>query len=111
MNYLKEISERGRSEGVILVSAEQFKSAVNDKIKGNCSSHVYGRTNAIEISKPDYKYIPKVYANMMTRLGKGDLIVEHPIFKHFSNQFPSRRISRGLNELERDVVVNSPSRL
>ena len=92
LNYLKEISERGRSEGVILVSAEQFKSAVNDKIKGNCSSHVYGRTNAIEISKPDYKYIPKVYANMMTRLGKGDLIVEHPIFKtllKISFPFPS----------------------
>lgn len=92
LNYLKEISERGRSEGVILVSAEQFKSAVNDKIKGNCSSHVYGRTNAIEISKPDYRYIPKVYANMMTRLGKGDLIIEHPIFKtllKISFPFPS----------------------
>jgi DNA helicase HerA-like ATPase len=89
---LKEISERGRSEGVILISAEQFKSAVNDRIKGNCSTHVYGRTNAIEISKPDYRYIPKVYANMMTRLGKGDLIIEHPIFKtllKISFPFPS----------------------
>jgi DNA helicase HerA-like ATPase len=81
LNYLLEISERGRSEGVILFSAEQFKSSVHERIKGNCSTHIYGRTNAIEISKPDYKYIPNVYANMMNRLKKGDLIIQHPVFK------------------------------
>jgi len=81
LNYLLEITERGRSEGIILFSAEQFRSAVHDRIKGNCSTNIYGRTNAIEISKPDYKYIPKVYSNMMTRLDKGDLIIEHPVFK------------------------------
>jgi hypothetical protein len=81
LNYLLEITERGRSEGVILFSAEQFKSAVHDRVKGNCSTHVYGRTNAIEISKPDYRYIPNVYSNMMSRLEQGDLIIQHPIFK------------------------------
>ena len=92
LKYLLEITERGRSEGVILFSAEQFKSAVFDRVKGNCSTHIYGRTNAIEISKPDYKYIPNVYANMMTRLGKGDLIIQHSIFKtllKISFPFPS----------------------
>lgn len=79
LRYLLEITERGRSEGIILFSAEQFKSAVHERVKGNCSTHVYGRTNAIEISKPDYKYIPKVFSNMMTRLSKGDLILEHAI--------------------------------
>jgi hypothetical protein len=81
LNYLLEITERGRSEGVILFSAEQFKSAVHDRVKGNCSTHVYGRTNAIEISKPDYRYIPNVFTNMLTRISKGDLIIQHPIFK------------------------------
>jgi len=79
LRYLLEITERGRSEGIILFSAEQFKSAVHDRVKGNCSTHIYGRTNAIEISKPDYKYIPKVFSNMMTRLSKGELILEHAI--------------------------------
>lgn len=78
---LLEITERGRSEQVILFSAEQFRSAVHERIKGNCGTNVYGRTNAIEISRPDYRFVPKVYANMMTRLQKGDLIVQHPIFK------------------------------
>ena len=67
--------------GVVLFSAEQFKSAIHDRAKGNCSTHAYGRTNAIEISKPDYRFVPKVFANMMTRLSKGDLIIEHPIFR------------------------------
>ncbi len=80
LSYLLDITERGRSEGIILFSAEQFKSAIHDRVKGNCSTHVYGRTNAIEVSKPDYRYIPKVFSNMMTRLGKGDLILQHSIF-------------------------------
>jgi uncharacterized protein len=98
LNYLLEITERGRSEGVILFSAEQFKSAVHDRIKGNCSTHVYGRTNAIEISKPDYRYIPTVFSNMMTRLGKGDLIIQHPVFKtplKVQFPYPSYRQSSG----------------
>ncbi|MBU5484140.1 ATP-binding protein [Clostridium sp. MSJ-11] len=80
LRYLLEITERGRSEGIILFSAEQFKSDIHDRIKGNCSTHVYGRTNAIEVSKPDYRYVPKVFSNMMTRLGKGELILQHSIF-------------------------------
>jgi DNA helicase HerA-like ATPase len=81
LNAILEISERGRSMGIILFSAEQFKSAIHERAKGNCSTHVYGRTNAIEISKPDYRFIPKVFTNMMTRLSKGELIIEHPIFR------------------------------
>lgn len=81
LSNLLDITERGRQEGIILFSAEQFKSAIHDRVKGNCSTNVYGRTNAIEVSKPDYRYIPNVYANMMTRLGKGDLIIQHPVFK------------------------------
>ena len=49
LNYLLDITERGRSEGIILFSAQQFKSAVHDRVKGNCSTDVFGRTNAIEI--------------------------------------------------------------
>lgn len=81
LNTILEISERGRSMGIVLFAAAQFKSDVHDRAKGNSSTHVYGRTNAIEISKPDYRFIPKVFSNMMTRLSKGELIIEHPIFR------------------------------
>ena len=93
---LLEITERGRSEGVILFSAEQFRSAIHDRIKGNCGTNVYGRTNAVEVSRPDYKFVPSVYANMMTRLKKGDLIVHHPVFKTLLKvQFPFPSYNQG----------------
>jgi len=80
LQQIIDITERGRSLGIVLFSAEQFKSAVHDRVKGNCSSHAYGRTNAIEISKKDYTYIPKVYKNMMVRLTQGEYIVQNPVF-------------------------------
>lgn len=93
---LLDITERGRSEGVVLFSAEQFRSAIHDRIKGNCGTNVYGRTNAIEVSRTDYKFVPTVYANMMTRLKKGDLIIHHPIFKTLLKvQFPFPSYNQG----------------
>lgn len=96
---LLDITERGRSEGVILFSAEQFRSAIHDRVKGNCGTNVYGRTNAIEVSRPDYKFVPNVYANMMTRLKKGDLIIHHPVFKTLLKiQFPFPSYNQGGNK-------------
>lgn len=96
LTNLLDITERGRSEGVILFSAEQFRSAIHDRIKGNCGTNVYGRTNAIEVSRPDYKFVPSVYANMMTRLKKGDLIIHHPVFKTLLKiQFPFPSYNQG----------------
>lgn len=93
---LLDITERGRSEGVVLFSAEQFRSAIHERIKGNCGTNVYGRTNAIEVSRPDYKFVPAVYANMMTRLKKGDLILHHPVFKTLLKiQFPFPSYNQG----------------
>lgn len=81
LRQIVDITERGRSLGIILFSAEQFKSAIHDRVKGNCSTHAYGRTNAIEVSKKDYSYIPTVYKNMMLRLSQGEYIVQNPIFR------------------------------
>jgi hypothetical protein len=89
LRQIIDISERGRSLGIILFSVEQFKSAIHDRVKGNCATHAYGRTNAIEISKGDYKFVPPVYKNMMTRLDPGEYIVEHPVFRSLLNiKFP-----------------------
>lgn len=90
LRQILDITERGRSLGIILFSAEQFKSAIHDRVKGNCSTHAYGRTNAIEISKKDYRFVPKVYQNMMTRLTQGEYIIENPIFRSLLNiKFPN----------------------
>lgn len=89
LHQLLDITERGRSLGIILFSVEQFRSAIHDRVKGNCATSAYGRTNAIEVSKPDYKYIPKVYQNMMTRLPAGEYIIANPALRSLINiRFP-----------------------
>jgi len=99
LSNLLDITERGRQQGVILFSAEQFRSAIHDRIKGNCGTNVYGRTNAIEVSRPDYRYVPDVYKNMMTRLKKGDLIIQHPVFKTMLKiEFPFPSYHQGGSE-------------
>lgn len=89
LKQILDIAERGRSLGVILFGAEQFKSAIHDRVIGNCSTYAYGRTNAIEVSKGDYRYIPSVYKNMMTRLKQGEYIIQNPVFRSLLNvKFP-----------------------
>lgn len=89
LHQLLDITERGRSLGIILFSVEQFRSAIHDRVKGNCATSAYGRTNAIEVSKPDYRYIPKTYQNMMTRLAAGEYIISNPALRSLVNvKFP-----------------------
>lgn len=89
LHQLLDITERGRSLGIILFSVEQFRSAIHDRVKGNCATSAYGRTNAIEVSKADYRYIPKVYQNMMTRLPAGEYIISNPALRSLVNvKFP-----------------------
>ena len=89
LKQVLDVAERGRSLGVVLFAAEQFRSAIHDRVTGNCSTHAYGRTNSIEVSKGDYKSVPTVYKNMMTRLKQGEYIIQNPIFRSLLNiKFP-----------------------
>ncbi|MCD9188944.1 MAG: hypothetical protein LUM44_21180 [Pyrinomonadaceae bacterium] len=81
LRRLLEITERGRSLGVILFSVEQFRSVINDRVKGNCSTNAYGRTNSTESTKTDYRHIPQVYRTIMTRFKPGEYIIDHPAFR------------------------------
>lgn len=89
LRQVLDVAERGRSLGVVLFAAEQFRSAIHDRVTGNCSTHAYGRTNSIEVSKTDYKSIPPVYKTMMTRLKQGEYIIQNPVFRSLLNiKFP-----------------------
>lgn len=89
LRQILDVAERGRSLGIILFAAEQFRSAIHDRVTGNCATHAYGRTNSIEISKKDYNFIPQVYKNMMTRLKQGEYIIQNPMFNSLLNiKFP-----------------------
>lgn len=89
LRLLLDIAERGRSLGIVLFSAEQFKSAIHKRVTGNCSTHAYGRTNSIEVSDKTYSFVPNTFKNLMTRLKQGQYIIQNPVFNSLLKiQFP-----------------------
>lgn len=81
LREILDVTERGRSLGVVLFGAEQFRSNIHARVTGNCSTHAYGRTNSIETSTKDYSSLPSTYKNMLTRLEQGDYLIQNPIFR------------------------------
>ncbi|MCR5833040.1 MAG: ATP-binding protein [Selenomonadaceae bacterium] len=45
LRQILDIAERGRSLGIILFGAEQFRSNIHQRVTGNCSTLAFGRTN------------------------------------------------------------------
>lgn len=81
LRRILDVTERGRSDGLILFAAEQFRSNIVPRVTGNCSTHAYGRTNSIETGTGDYGSLPATYKNMLTRLEQGDYLIQNPIFR------------------------------
>ena len=77
--HLREISERGRSEGIILFGAEQFRTSVDDRVTGNSGTHVFGRTTAVE-SQKDSEIRLRPQSRRVPFLRKGELLVSHTRF-------------------------------
>lgn len=89
LRQLLDITERGRSLGIVLFGAEQFVSDIHKRVKGNCSTLAFGRTNSIEISNEDFRSVPSVYKTMLTRLHQGEYIIQNPVFRSMLNiNFP-----------------------
>lgn len=78
---LIEIAERGRSLGIILLSAQQFSSAVHSRVIGNSATRVFGRTAPTELSQAAYRDLPEGVRGHLARLGKGELILTHPLYR------------------------------
>jgi len=86
-SYLKqtllEISERGRYLGLILFSAQQFKSQVHKRIVGNCGTSIYGRMDMDELATQGYSVMPSTIKAELTVLEKGKLLIRHPHFNQY----------------------------
>lgn len=76
-----EIAERGRSLGVILISAQQFMSAVHPRVTGNCATKIIGRSGSSEIMSSDYRFLDKEIKSNITRLSKGELLLSHAVYR------------------------------
>lgn len=81
LEQVLDISERGRSFGIILFSAQQFLSAVHPRVTGNAATRILGRTDSAEINEGPYRFLDKDVKMHLTRLDKGELILSHPIYR------------------------------
>ena len=87
-DLLIEITERGRSLGVSLFSAQQMSSHIHKRILGNNATRVCGRTPTEEIGKDSYRYLGN-QRDWLLRIPKGELMIYHaPIGTPVKIRFP-----------------------
>lgn len=81
LRQLLDVAERGRSLGIILFGAEQFRSNIHGRVAGNCATLAFGRTNVLETTTKDYSAMPATYKNLLTRLEQGEYLIQNPVFR------------------------------
>src|SRR4051812_8476951 len=77
---LLDLSERGRYLGLVLFSAQQFRSQVQRRVVGNAGTAVFGRMDMDELSTPAYGMLSPATKIKLATLPKGELMVRHPHF-------------------------------
>ena len=77
---LLDISERGRYLGLVLFSAQQFRSQVHRRVVGNSGTAIYGRMDGDELATPGYAVLSPAIRTKLATLEKGQLMVRHPHF-------------------------------
>ena len=81
LQHLLDVTERGRSLGIILFGVEQYRSSIHDRVKGNCATNAIGRTSYTEVSAPDYRHLGDTYKDIATRLKPGEYIIQNPALR------------------------------
>ncbi len=77
-DVLIDISERGRSLGIILIGAQQTASLVENRILSNCAIKVVGRSDSFEISKSYYSFLNDELKKRVIILKPGNMIISQP---------------------------------
>jgi uncharacterized protein len=75
---LLDISERGRSLGIILIGAEQTASEVEGRIVANAALRVVGRLDLAEAERPEYAFLTAAGRARAGILKSGTMIVQQP---------------------------------
>jgi hypothetical protein len=99
---LLDIAERGRYLGLVLFSAQQFRSQVHRRVVGNSGTSLFGRMDADELATPGYSVFSAATRTKLATLEKGQLMVRHP---HFTQpifvRFPRPAVMQGRDGVER----------
>jgi uncharacterized protein len=75
---LVDISERGRSLGIILIGAQQTASEIERRIVANSSIRIVGRLDAAEAGRGEYGFLPTNFRQRATILKPGTMILAQP---------------------------------
>ncbi|HJP87019.1 MAG TPA: hypothetical protein VJ852_13600 [Gemmatimonadaceae bacterium] len=99
---LLDIAERGRYLGLVLFSAQQFRSQVHRRVVGNSGTSLFGRMDADELSTPGYTVLSPATKTKLATLEKGQLMIRHP---HFTQpifvRFPRPAVMQGREGAEK----------
>jgi DNA helicase HerA-like ATPase len=99
---LLDIAERGRYLGLVLFSAQQFRSQVHRRVVGNSGTALFGRMDPDELSTPGYAVLSPATRTKLATLEKGQLMIRHP---HFTQpifvRFPRPSVMQGREGAER----------
>jgi DNA helicase HerA-like ATPase len=75
---LLDISERGRSLGIVLVGAQQTASEVEGRIVANAALRVVGRLDTAEAERAEYGFLTAAARGRAGILKPGTMIVQQP---------------------------------
>jgi DNA helicase HerA-like ATPase len=75
---LLDISERGRSLGVILIGAQQTASEVERRIVSNAAIRVVGRLDAAESQRAEYGFLTETARQRAALLKPGTMLLQQP---------------------------------
>jgi len=75
---LLDISERGRSLGIILIGAQQTASEVERRIVSNSAIRVVGRLDAAEAERAEYRFLSATARQRAAILKPGSMILQQP---------------------------------
>jgi len=75
---LLDISERGRSMGIILIGAQQTASEVERRIVSNAAIRIVGRLDQAEAMRPEYGFLSENARQRAGLLKPGTMLLQQP---------------------------------
>ena len=88
----------GKSRNTILLSAQQFKSAVDPILNENTGIHMIAKLGLSELSTNSYSMLDNITKGNIAQMGKGEIVMIQPAIRHpvkvIFPRPPFKRISR-----------------
>ncbi len=103
-DIILDISERGRSLGVLLIGAQQTASEIEKRVIANAAIKVLGRVDTSEIFSKEYDFLLGNFKQRVTMLKKGTMVLYQPDIQiPLVIKFPKPPWATRKDEVEEDI--------